>query len=63
MRVVVQFGPLKLQGFFIEFIDSVEVESKKLKGLHEFQDVTQVLNEELLQHGYCLTDETICYMI
>ncbi|KFM98702.1 primosomal protein N' [Bacillus clarus] len=63
MRVVVPFGPRKLQGFIIEIKESVSVESKKLKALHEILDVTPVLNEELLKLGFWLTDETLCYMI
>ena len=63
MRVVVPFGPRKLQGFIIGIKDSVEVESKKLKTIHEILDVTPVLNEELLKLGYWLTSETLCYMI
>ena len=62
MRVVVPFGPRKLQGFIIGIKDSVEVESK-LKTIHEILDVTPVLNEELLKLGYWLTSETLCYMI
>ncbi|MEH7456855.1 primosomal protein N' [Bacillus sp. JJ1127] len=63
MRVVVPFGPRKLQGFIIEIKDSVDVESKKLKALHEILDVTPVLNEELLKLGFWLTNETLCYTI
>ncbi|PEK05477.1 primosomal protein N' [Bacillus toyonensis] len=63
MRVVVPFGPRKLQGFIIEIKDSVDVESKKLKTIHEILDVTPVLNDELLKLGYWLTSETLCYMI
>ncbi|PIE96456.1 primosomal protein N' [Bacillus fungorum] len=63
MRVVVPFGPRKLQGFIIGIKDSVEVESKKLKAIHEILDVTPVLNEELLKLGHWLTSETLCYMI
>ncbi|MFJ8454273.1 primosomal protein N' [Bacillus paramycoides] len=63
MRVVVPFGPRKLQGFIIGIKDSVDVESKKLKVLYEILDVTPVLNEELLKLGYWLTSETLCYMI
>ncbi|MCU4900676.1 primosomal protein N' [Bacillus cereus] len=63
MRVVVPFGPRKLQGFIIGIKNSVEVESKKLKTIHEILDVTPVLNEELLKLGYWLTSETLCYMI
>ena len=63
MRVVVPFGPRKLQGFIIGIKDSVELESKKLKALYEILDVTPVLNDELLKLGYWLTSETLCYMI
>ncbi|WP_242144509.1 MULTISPECIES: primosomal protein N' [unclassified Bacillus cereus group] len=63
MRVVVPFGPRKLQGFIIDIKDSVDVESKKLKSLHEILDVTPVLNEELLKLGFWLTEETLCYTI
>lgn len=63
MRVVVPFGPRKLQGFIIGIKDSVDVESKKLKTIHEILDVTPVLNDELLKLGYWLTSETLCYMI
>ncbi|MDM5189574.1 primosomal protein N' [Bacillus sp. DX4.1] len=63
MRVVVPFGPRKLQGFIIEIKDSVDVESKKLKALYEILDVTPVLNEELLKLGFWLTNETLCYTI
>ncbi|EOV9526766.1 primosomal protein N' [Bacillus cytotoxicus] len=63
MRVVVPFGPRKLQGFIIDIKDSVDVEIKKLKSLHEILDVTPVLNEELLKLGFWLTKETLCYTI
>ncbi len=63
MRVVVPFGPRKLQGFIIDIKDSVDVEIKKLKSLHEILDVTPVLNEELLKLGFWLTEETLCYTI
>ena len=53
----------KLQGFIIGIKDSVDVESKKLKTIHEILDVTPVLNDELLNLGYWLTSETLCYMI
>ena len=61
MRVVVPFGPRKLQGFIIGIKDSVEVESKKLKTIHEILDVTPVLNEELLKLGYWLTRNVMLY--
>ena len=48
--------PKKLQGFIIGIKDSVDVESKKLKTIHEILDVTPVLNDELLKLGYWLTN-------
>lgn len=63
MRVVVPFGPRKLQGFIVGIKDTIEVDSKKLKALHELLDVTPVLNEELLQLGAWLRDETLCFTI
>ncbi|MDR4369542.1 hypothetical protein FO514_32285, partial [Bacillus cereus] len=51
MRVVVPFGPRKLQGFMIGINSSVDVESKKLKKIHEILDVTPVLNDELFKLG------------
>ncbi|CAM4027671.1 primosomal protein N' [Bacillus manliponensis] len=63
MRVVVPFGPRKLQGFIVGIKDTIEVDSKKLKELHELLDVTPVLNEELLQLGAWLRDETLCFTI
>lgn len=63
MRVVVPFGPRKLQGFIVEIKDTIDVESKKLKELHELLDVTPVLNEELLRLGAWLTEETLCFTI
>ncbi|SFB95966.1 replication restart DNA helicase PriA [Bacillus sp. 491mf] len=63
MRVVVPFGPRKLQGFVIGIKDTVDVDVNKLKTLHELLDVTPVLNEELLQLGNWLTEETLCFTI
>ncbi|MFD3445448.1 primosomal protein N' [Microbacteriaceae bacterium 4G12] len=63
MRVVVPFGPRKLQGFIIAVKDTIDVDVTKLKELDELLDVTPVLNEELLQLGSWLTDETLCFTI
>ncbi|MCA0988021.1 primosomal protein N' [Guptibacillus algicola] len=61
MRVVVPFGPRKIQGFVI----SVEQESEldKLKELEEIKDVTPVLTPELLDLGFWLTEKTLCYAV
>ncbi|WP_028398961.1 primosomal protein N' [Ectobacillus panaciterrae] len=63
MRVVVPFGPRKLQGFIIAVKDTMDVEREKLKELNELLDVTPVLTEELLGLGFWLTDETLCFTI
>ncbi|MCH1623835.1 primosomal protein N' [Ferdinandcohnia quinoae] len=61
MRVAVPFGPRKVQGFVIKLKNEPEVE--RLKEIHSLLDLTPVLNEELLQIGYWLTEKTLCFMI
>ncbi|WLR52290.1 primosomal protein N' [Bacillus tianshenii] len=61
MRVIVSFGPRKLQGFIVAVTDQTDV--KKLKEVETFLDVTPVLNEELLQMGFWLAEETLCFRI
>jgi primosomal protein N' (replication factor Y) len=63
IRVVVPFGPRKLQGFVIAIKEEGGVASDKLKELDELLDVTPALNEELLQIGFWLTEETLCFTI
>ncbi|MCT2344234.1 primosomal protein N' [Bacillales bacterium AN1005] len=61
MRVIVPFGPRKVQGF----VESVEETSsfKSLKKVIEPMDVVPVLNEELLLLGDWLSKTTLCYKI
>lgn len=61
MRVIVPFGPRKIQGFVL----AVKPESDfgKLKELIEPLDITPILNQELLALGEWLTYETLCYKI
>lgn len=61
MRVVVPFGPRKVQGF----VTSIASESsfKQLKELVEPMDLTPVLNNELLSLGEWLTDKALCFKI
>ncbi|WP_175988900.1 primosomal protein N' [Bacillus sp. Marseille-Q1617] len=61
MRVVVPFGPRKIQGFVIELKEKGEV--SKLKAITEPMDLVPVLNEELLSLGNWLTDKTLCFKI
>lgn len=61
MRVVVPFGPRKIQGFVISIQPSSEFE--KLRDIIAPMDIVPVLNEELLQLGDWLSEETLCYRI
>lgn len=61
MRVVVPFGPRKIQGFVTELKD--ESEFKQLREIIGPMDLEPVLNKELLQLGEWLTEETLCFKI
>src|SRR5690606_36267194 len=61
MRVVVPFGPRKVQGFVVNLTNRAEVD--KLKEIHSLLDLTPVLNQELLQIGSWLTEKTLCFTI
>ena len=61
MRVVVPFGPRKVQGF----VTSIENSStfNKLREIIEPMDIEPVLNDELLYLSDWLTEQTLCYKI
>jgi primosomal protein N' (replication factor Y) len=59
MRVIVPFGPRKIQGFVIDIKESSDV--ARLKEIDEMVDLQPVLTEELLRLGKWLTEETLCY--
>lgn len=61
MRVVVPFGPRKLQGFVVEVQEKSAF--TKLKEIVEPMDLAPVLNQELLSLGDWLTEETLSYKI
>jgi primosomal protein N' (replication factor Y) len=61
MRVVVPFGPRKLQGFVVDIKD--ESEFKKLKPIADLLDPYPVLTTELLKVGHWLTEKTLCFAI
>ena len=61
MRVIVPFGPGKIQGFVTEI--KAESEFKKLREISEPMDLEPVLNEELLELGNWLTENTLCFKI
>ncbi len=61
MRVIVPFGPRKIQGFVTEI--KAESEFKKLREICEPMDLKPVLNQELLEIGNWLTENTLCFKI
>lgn len=61
MRVVVPFGPRKVQGFVVNI--KSQSEFKKLKPIADLLDPYPVLTQELLQIGHWLTEKTLCFAI
>lgn len=61
MRVVVPFGPRKIQGFVISIQANSEFD--KLRDIIAPMDIVPVLNDELLELGDWLSEETLCYRI
>ena len=61
MRVIVPFGPRKVQGFVIDIVS--ESEFPKLRDIIEPMDIQPILNKELLQLSDWLTEKTLCYKI
>ncbi|KIL47664.1 primosomal protein N' [Jeotgalibacillus campisalis] len=61
MRVVVPFGPRKIQGFVVDF--QQESSFDKLKEIEEVLDIVPVLNSELLSLSQWLSEETLCFRI
>ncbi|MBP0724855.1 primosomal protein N' [Bacillus sp. RG28] len=61
MRVIVPFGPRKVQGIVLAVKDHTSV--SKVKEIGEVLDVIPVLTEELLLLGTYLSEETLCFLI
>lgn len=61
MRVIVPFGPRKVQGFVIDIV--AESQFSKLREIIELMDIEPVLNKELLMLSDWLTEKTLCYKI
>ncbi|MFF3021585.1 primosomal protein N' [Gottfriedia sp. NPDC057948] len=61
MRVIVPFGPRKVQGFVLSIKETTNVE--KVKEIEEVLDVMPVLTEELLLLGSYLSQKTLCFFI
>lgn len=61
MRVIVPFGPRKVQGFVISIEKSSDV--KKLKYIENILDIKPVITEELLELGNWLSNSALCFKI
>ncbi|MGG5253002.1 primosomal protein N' [Neobacillus sp. SM06] len=61
VRVIVPFGPRKLQGFVVQI--KAESEFQKLREIAEPMDLMPVLNKELLVLGDWLTEHTLSFQI
>ncbi|MDP4082983.1 MAG: primosomal protein N' [Bacillota bacterium] len=61
MRVIVPFGPRKIQGF----VTSIKTDTSfpQLKEIHEPMDLVPVLNQELLGLGSWLAENTLSFKI
>ncbi|WP_408010935.1 primosomal protein N' [Pseudalkalibacillus sp. A8] len=60
MRVIVPFGPRKLTGFVISLKESSE--HKRLKKIEDVVDPSPVINEELIDLGKWIADNTLCFL-
>ncbi|MDG5788247.1 primosomal protein N' [Evansella sp. AB-P1] len=63
MRVIVPFGPRKVQGFVIEISDSSDFDIKKLKNIEELVDVEAPLTSELLSLSNWIKEKTLSFHI
>ncbi|WP_240375250.1 primosomal protein N' [Bacillus piscicola] len=61
MRVIVPFGPRKIQGFVWKLSATTELE--RVKPIVDILDPYPVLTKELLSLGESLAEETICFLI
>lgn len=61
-RVLVPFGPRKIEGFVLNIIDYMEL-SYSLKDVIEVIDDEPVLNDELLELGKFISRKTLCNLI
>ncbi len=61
MRVIVPFGPRKIQGFVISVTEQSSYE--KTKEMIEVLDAVPILSEELLQLGNWLAESTLSFKV
>lgn len=63
MRVVVPFGPRKIQGFVTRVKDVTDVKTGNIKDIVDLFDLSPVLTDELLELSHWLTEKTLSYHI
>ncbi|MEW6977758.1 primosomal protein N' [Bacillus pumilus] len=63
MRVVVPFGPRKIQGFVTRVKDVTDVKTGNIKDIVDLFDLSPVLTDELLELSRWLTEKTLSYHI
>ncbi|MGX9289703.1 primosomal protein N' [Bacillus sp. A015] len=63
MRVVVPFGPRKIQGFVTKVKDVTDVKTGNIKDIVDLFDLSPVLTDELLELSHWLTEKTLSYHI
>ncbi|MBM7095821.1 primosomal protein N' [Bacillus sp. H-16] len=63
MRVIVPFGPRKVQGFVLAVKGDTDVDTSKLKAVEDLVDVKPALTGELLQLAEWLTNKTLCLQV
>ncbi|UCZ51786.1 primosomal protein N' [Bacillus shivajii] len=63
VRVIIPFGPRKVQGFVMEVVDSSQYDLKKIKSIIEVVDVQPPLTQELLDLSVWLKEQTLSFHI
>ncbi|MFL0368859.1 primosomal protein N' [Bacillus safensis] len=63
MRVVVPFGPRKIQGFVTKVKEETDIKTGSIKEIVDLFDLSPVLTDELLELSHWLTEKTLSYHI
>ncbi|MCY7921357.1 primosomal protein N' [Bacillus spizizenii] len=63
MRVIVPFGPRKIQGFVTAVKEASDLSGKSVKEVEDLLDLTPVLTEELMNLSSWLSDKTLSFKI
>jgi primosomal protein N' (replication factor Y) len=60
MRVIVPFGPRKVEGYVLGFVDAPEVEVHELKAIEEILDSFPMLTQDLLNLSKWMAQRYVC---